>query len=131
MVTIRFQEKILRKDLLQLPATLRTFLAVASAKQWELHQMDVLFIMPFFYMAILTKKCTCLYHRCSLSSKQGLSVEKITLWSQTPPNWFAKLASALRSYGFIQMLILNSLYYINYGGHSLFSVSSSMWMICL
>lgn len=82
--------------------TVRTFLSVAAAKSWELHQMDVhnAFLhgdldeevymkMPLGFVTSQPNKV------CRLrKSLYGLR--------QAPRCWFAKLAAALKKYGFLQ-----------------------------
>ena len=83
-------------------ATIRTFLAVAAAKNWELHQLDVqnaflhgdlteeVFMkMPPGFASITPGK-VCRLRR----SLYGLH--------QAPRCWFAKLADSLKTYGFHQ-----------------------------
>lgn len=82
--------------------SVRTFLAVAVAKKWEIHQLDVnnaflhgdlhekvyMSLPPGFLASSPTKVCRL------RKSLYGLK--------QSPRNWFAKLTTALRQYGFIQ-----------------------------
>ncbi|KAH9678849.1 retrovirus-related pol polyprotein from transposon RE1 [Citrus sinensis] len=82
--------------------SVQTFLAIAVARDWELHQMDVnnaflhgdldeevyMQLPPGFSTTSSGKVC-----RLRRSS-YGLS--------QAPRNWFAKLAGALKSFGFVQ-----------------------------
>lgn len=82
--------------------SIRTFLAVAVIKGWEIHQLDVnnaflhgdlhedvyMRLPPGFSSSHPNKVC---HLRKSL---YGLR--------QSPRNWFAKLATALRRYGFLQ-----------------------------
>ncbi len=82
--------------------TVRVFLAIAAAKQWELHQMDVhnaflhgdlqeevyMTIPPGFRVTQPRKVCKL------RKSLYGLK--------QAPRCWFAKLSTALKDYGFKQ-----------------------------
>lgn len=81
--------------------SVRTFLAVAVIKGWELHQMDV--NNPFLHGDLHEE----VYMRpppgysASHSSKVCRLRKSLYGLRQSPHYWFAKLAHALRSYGFL------------------------------
>nr|GEX75230.1 hypothetical protein [Tanacetum cinerariifolium] len=81
--------------------TVRVFLAIATAKQWELHQMDVhnAFLHEDLEEEVFMKLPPGLHkgqpgEACKLrNSLYGLQ--------QAPRCWFSKLSSALKKYGFV------------------------------
>ncbi|XP_074297693.1 uncharacterized protein LOC141628447 [Silene latifolia] len=91
--------------------TIRTFLAVAAVKKWELHQMDV---RNAFLHGDLSNE---FYMRLPPGYSKGKEGKVCRLRKslyglrQAPRCWFAKLGSSLRTYGFIQ----------SYSHYSLFS----------
>lgn len=89
--------------------SVRTFLAVAVARKWEVHQLDV----KTFSMVICMKKYTCAYPLVGFSSSSPGKVCRLlkSLYGlrQSPRNWFAKLTTALRQYGCNLMPITLSL----------------------
>ena len=80
----------------------RTFLAVAVAKQWELHQMDA---HNAFLHGDLHEEVYMKFPPDFQPNSTG-SVCRLTRslygLKQAPRCWFAKLASALKHYGFRQ-----------------------------
>ncbi|GAA0185177.1 transmembrane signal receptor [Lithospermum erythrorhizon] len=96
--------------------SVRTFLAVVVAKNWEVHQLDVnnsffhgdlneevyMKLTPGFSSSTGTQVC------CLRKSLYGLR--------QSPSNWFAKLTSVLRQYGLNQ----------SHANHTLFTFHQGM-----
>ncbi|GJZ82854.1 retrovirus-related pol polyprotein from transposon RE2 [Tanacetum coccineum] len=93
----------------------RVFLAIATAKQWELHQMDVhnAFLHGDLEEEVFRKLPPVLHkgqpgEACKLrKSLYGLR--------QAPRCWFSKLSSALKKYGFVQ----------SYSDYSLFTLQQN------
>ncbi|GJT64366.1 retrovirus-related pol polyprotein from transposon TNT 1-94 [Tanacetum coccineum] len=81
--------------------TVRTFLAVASAKNWDLHQMDV---HNAFLHGDLEEKVYMKFPPGFQSSENKVCRLRKSLYGlkQAPRCWFAKLAAALKQYGFHQ-----------------------------
>lgn len=96
--------------------TVRTILAIAAAKDWELHQMDVhnaflhrdleeeVFMKPPPGFHVQQPDMVCKLNK----SPYGLK--------QAPRCWFAKLSTKLRRYGFIQSLSDYSLFTLQRSG---------------
>nr|GEY04027.1 retrovirus-related Pol polyprotein from transposon TNT 1-94 [Tanacetum cinerariifolium] len=95
--------------------TVRVFLAITAAKQWELHQMDVhnTSLHGDLEEEVFMKLPPCLHkgqpkEACKLRrSLYGLR--------QAPRCWFSKLSSALKKYGFVQ----------SYSDYSLFTLQQN------
>jgi hypothetical protein len=92
--------------------SIRVFLAVAVIRGWELHQMDV-------HNAFLHGDLDEEVYMSLPPGFSGVSPGKVcrlrkSLYGlrQAPRNWFSKLASALKSFGFVQ----------SYADYSLFSL---------
>ena len=90
--------------------SVRTFLAIATIRNWELHQMDV---HNAFLHGDLDEEVYMRLPQGFSSSPGKVCRLRKSLYGlcQAPRNWFAKLASALKSFGFIQ----------SYADYSLFS----------
>ncbi|KAL9230729.1 hypothetical protein vseg_006043 [Gypsophila vaccaria] len=94
--------------------TIRVFLVVAAINKWALHQMDV--HNPFLHRD-LSEEFYMRLPPCFSRGKEGKVCRlKKSLYGlrQAPRCWFAKLTSALKSYGFTQ----------SYYDYSLFSYSN-------
>ncbi|KAL9233094.1 hypothetical protein vseg_008132 [Gypsophila vaccaria] len=90
--------------------TVRTFLAVATIRKWELHQMDV---HNAFLHGDLSEE---VYMRMPPGFSRGVQGKVCRLRKslyglrQAPRCWYAKLASALIAYGFEMSISDNSLF---------------------
>ena len=84
------------------PTTVRVFLEIAAAKQWEVHQMDV-------HNAFLHGDLEEEVYMKLPQGFQGSDPTKVARLrksiyglKQSPRCWFSKLSTALKSYGFTQ-----------------------------
>lgn len=82
-------------------ATMRTLLAVAAAKQWELHQMDV--HNAFLHGDLDEEVFMQLPPRFSTTDKSKVCKLNKSLYRlrQAPRCWFSKLTTTLKKYGFV------------------------------
>lgn len=78
--------------------TVRTLLAIAADKNWELHQMDV--NNAFLHGDLDEEVYMELPH--GFSSHDPRTVCRLQKSLEAPRCWFTKLANALKNYGFIQ-----------------------------
>lgn len=95
--------------------TVRAFLAVAAAKNWELHQMDV---HNAFLHGDLDEQVYMKFSPGFNAGKPGLVCRlKKSLYGlkQAPRCWFAKLAASLKKYGFLQSYSDYSLFTLHQG----------------
>jgi hypothetical protein len=99
--------------------TVRTVLAVAAAKAWELHQMDVhnAFLHGDLHEEIFMK----MPPGFSVSQPDMVCKLQKSLYGlkQAPRCWFAKLSAALKAYGFQQSYLDYSLFTLNQEGSQL------------
>lgn len=82
--------------------TVRTFVAVAAARKWELHQMDV---HNAFLHGDLNEEVYMRMPPGFHSQQQGMVCclrKSLYGLRQAPRRWFAKLAAVLKNYGFSQ-----------------------------
>lgn len=92
--------------------TVRAFLAIAAAKNWELHQMDV--HNAFLHGDLDTEVYMKVPPGFGVSKPNMVCRLRKSLYGlrQAPRCWFAKLAASLKKYGFLQ----------SYSDYSLFTL---------
>ena len=100
-------------------STVRVFLAVAISKGWELRQMDV--CNAFLHGDLEEEVYMKLPPGYSTSVPGQVCRLRKSLYGlrQAPRQWFAKLSSALRKFGFTQSYADSSLFSYQYGDVSL------------
>ncbi|CAM8960758.1 unnamed protein product [Rhodiola kirilowii] len=82
--------------------TVRTFLAIAAVKKWEIHQMDV--DTAFLHGDLAEEVYMKIPPRFDQNRSNLVCRLKKSLYGlkQAPRCWFAKLATALKNFGFQQ-----------------------------
>lgn len=101
-------------------STVRTFLEVAAARNWELHQMDV---HNAFVHGDLEEE---VYMKLPPGFRTGNSDSVCRLrkslygLKQAPRCWFAKLKSALTKYGFKESYADYSMFFLQKGGSEIY-----------
>lgn len=95
--------------------SVRTFLAVAIAKNWEVHQLDV--NNAFLHGDLKEEVYMKLPPGFTSTSPNKVCRLRKSLYGlrQSPRNWFAKLTSALRRYGFQQSHANHTLFTLRKG----------------
>lgn len=101
-------------------STIRTFLEVASAKKWELHQMDV--HNTFLHGDLHEEVYMQLPLGFRTENKNLVCHLQKSLYGlkQAPRRWFAKLRTALTDYGFKQSYSDYSLFFLRKGSSEIY-----------